>query len=144
MDSDRARWLGRPAAERHLGLAEWLRNASGQAADPPEVKLPVQTPSKSKYRAKRSGKYASKREARRATELRLMEKAGAISDLQEQVWFELTPKMGKMRESSYVADFTYLQDGKRVVEDCKGFQPPVYKLKRKMMLYFHGITILET
>jgi hypothetical protein len=73
-----------------------------------------------------------------------MEKAGAISDLQEQVWFELTPKMGKMRESSYVADFTYLQDGKRVVEDCKGFQPPVYKLKRKMMLYFHGITILET
>jgi len=139
-----AQWLNRPASERCMGFAEWLQDAPGRAGKSPVTESPVQSPSGSKYRAQRTGKYASKREAKRAKELAVMQQAGIISELREQVWFELTPKIGKVRESSYIADFVYVQDGKQVVEDSKGFRPPVYNLKRKMMLHFHGITIMET
>jgi hypothetical protein len=43
-----------------------------------------------------------------------------------------------------VADFTYMEDGKLVVEDCKGFKTDVYKIKKKLMLWVHGIRIKET
>lgn len=96
--------------------------------------------------------YASKREAKRAAELRLMEKAGEISNLREQVEYELLPtvyeredglgyyspssKMTKReaekaagcklkimeRGVSYVADFVYQKDGHTVVEDAKGYK----------------------
>jgi hypothetical protein len=98
----------------------------------------------SKYHAVRTGKYASKAEASRAAELALMEKIGLISDLREQVSFELLPKFGKERAIRYVADWTYVQDGQLVVEDKKGFRPPLYRLKRRMMLQLLGITITET
>jgi len=139
-----AAWCNRPAHDKHLSFAEWLRNAPGRAAGSPVAPDSLRSPAKSKYRAQRTGKYASKREAQRARELSMMQQAGMISGLQEQVWFELTPKRGRLRESSYVADFVYMQDGKQVVEDCKGMQTPVYKLKRKLMLHFHNIEILET
>ena len=44
---------------------------------------------KSKFGNTRSGGYDSKREHRRAQELKLLQRAGEISDLQEQVRFEL-------------------------------------------------------
>lgn len=76
--------------------------------------------------------------------LRLLERGGAISDLKRQVSFELIPKQEGERACSYVADFTYLEDGKLVVEDCKGFKTDVYKIKKKLMLWVHGIRIKET
>ena len=76
--------------------------------------------------------------------LRLMERAGKISDLKRQVRFELIPKQDGERAITYVADFTYMEDGKLVVEDCKGFRTDAYKMKRKLMLWVHGIRIKET
>lgn len=76
--------------------------------------------------------------------LKLLERAGKISDLKRQVSFELIPKQEGERACTYVADFTYIEDGKLVVEDCKGFKTDVYKIKKKLMLYVHGIKIKET
>ncbi len=59
----------------------------------------------SKYGNRRTNGYASKREASRAQELRLLEKAGKIHNLREQVPFELIPKQDGERARKYVADF---------------------------------------
>lgn len=55
-------------------------------------------------------------------------------------------KPGKLIERSckYIADFVYRQDGKTIVEDCKGMRTPEYKIKRKLMLWRYNIKILET
>lgn len=102
--------------------------------------------------------FDSKREAKRYGELLLLERAGAITDLQRQVKYKLLPAQYRPvfdkktrkwkdrcieREVSYVADFVYQQDGETVVEDTKGFKTKDYILKRKMMLFFHGIVIAE-
>ena len=94
--------------------------------------------------------FDSAREARRYGELKLLEKGGYISGLQLQVPFELIPNQknidGKVveRKVSYIADFVYLdRDGRTVVEDSKGMRTEVYKLKKKLMRYVHGIEIKE-
>ena len=95
--------------------------------------------------------YDSIKEANRHGVLKLLERAGKISKLQRQVKFELLPvqrdnRTGRVieRACSYIADFTYYENGVLVVEDSKGYRTPEYKLKKKMMLYFHGIRIKET
>lgn len=109
-------------------------------------------PSRSKYGSKKVTidgiTYDSRKEANRHSELLLLQRAGRISDLHTQVKFELLPSQrvdGKVveRPVTYIADFVYQQDGKTVVEDTKGFKTKDYILKRKMMLYFHGIRIKE-
>lgn len=106
----------------------------------------------SKYHAKKvtyNGiTFDSKRECKRYTELLLLERGGAISGLQRQVKYELLPSQridGKVveRPVSYVADFVYQQDGKTVVEDTKGMKTRDYIIKRKLMLWVHGIRIKE-
>ena len=101
--------------------------------------------------------FDSKREARRYSELCLLEKTGQIKNLRRQVKYILLPsqresvikkgvlKQGKVieREVAYIADFVYEENGQTVVEDAKGFRNPTYILKRKMMLYFHNIRIRE-
>ena len=103
--------------------------------------------------------FDSKKEARRYAELKLMEQAGVITDLQKQVKFVLIPTQrepetigarggihkGKLleKECSYIADFVYKQDGVTIVEDTKGFKTPDYLIKRKLMLYIHDIRIHE-
>lgn len=105
-----------------------------------------------KYHAKKvtyNGEtFDSKKEYRRFCELSLLERAGTITELQRQVKYELLPSQridGKVVERPvfYVADFVYRQDGKTVVEDTKGAKTRDYILKRKMLLYFHGIKIKE-
>ena len=76
--------------------------------------------------------------------LRLLERAGKITDLKRQVKFELIPKQEGERACYYIADFTYMENGELVVEDCKGFKTDVYKIKKKLMLMEHGIRIRET
>jgi hypothetical protein len=93
--------------------------------------------------------YDSKKEAVRHAELLMLEKTGQISELQRQVKFILIPSQridGKVveRECSYIADFVYIENGKKVVEDTKGFRTPDYIIKRKLCLYVHGIRIKET
>jgi hypothetical protein len=97
-----------------------------------------------KYSNKKTRGYDSKKESRRAQELWVWQAVGAISELKEQVKFELVPKQDGERVVTYIADFTYLQDGKFVVEDAKGMRTPYYILKRKLMLHKFGIKVLET
>lgn len=108
--------------------------------------------SRSKYgnrKVQRDGMtFDSKKEARRWSELLLLEKAGAIQNLQRQVRYELIPSQriaGKVveRACNYIADFVYEEDGQTVVEDTKGFKTPEYIIKRKLLLWRHGIRIRE-
>ena len=92
--------------------------------------------------------FDSKKEAKRYYELRLLEKAGEISNLQLQVKFVLIPSQridGKLveRECAYKADFVYQEKGETVIEDTKGFKTKDYVIKRKLMLFIHGIRIKE-
>lgn len=126
---------------------------------------------KSKYGSRKITRdgmtFDSIKEYKRFCELSLLEKAGEITNLQRQHGFELIPpqfeeiptgefyKKGERKGMpkfknvcieqavKYVADFTYIKDGERVVEDTKGFKTKDYILKRKMMLYFHNIKIKE-
>lgn len=88
-------------------------------------------------------KFDSAKEYHRWCELKLLERAGKISGLQRQVRFELIPKQDGETACHYVADFVYQKDGQRVVEDAKGYKTDVYKVKKKLMLYVHGIKIRE-
>ena len=105
--------------------------------------------------------FHSKREAKRYKELLLLEQAGAISNLERQVKYVLIPTQreletvgarggihkGKVieKECAYYADFVYFDREKReiVVEDTKGMRTTDYVIKRKLMLYRHGIRIRE-
>ena len=94
--------------------------------------------------------FASRHEASRYAELKLMQKAGLISDLQLQRVFTLIDtqrdRNGKIieRPVKYIADFVYKDaDGRTVVEDAKGMRTDVYKIKRKLMLSIYGIRIKE-
>lgn len=107
---------------------------------------------RSKYHAKKTEvdgiKFDSKKEASRYLELKRMQDAKLITDLALQTKFKLIPSQkidGKVveRECSYKADFTYCENGKLVVEDTKGVKTPEYIIKRKLMLWVHGIRIRE-
>lgn len=104
---------------------------------------------KNKYGARKSGGYDSRKEHKRANVLKMMQRAGLISNLREQVKYLLIPAQrdenGKLieRECAYKADFVYEQDGKTIVEDTKGVRTKEYIIKRKLMLKIHGITIKE-
>ena len=95
--------------------------------------------------------FDSAKEARRYGELKLLEKAGEIYDLQRQVPFVVIPEQkdenGKVieREVKYIADFTYKEKGslRRTVEDTKGLKTKEYIIKRKLMLWRNGIRIKE-
>lgn len=103
--------------------------------------------------------FDSVKEYRRWCELKLLERAGVITELKRQVKFELIPvqrekvwnnakkcfEPGKVieRECSYIADFVYWDGKKYVVEDTKGFKTKDYIIKRKLMLWVHGIRIKE-
>jgi len=101
----------------------------------------------SKYHAKKTVVdgiiFQSRKEAKRYQELKLMQRAGLISDLRRQVTFELIPKQQGERAVSYIADFVYSEDGQTVVEDVKGVRTPVYRIKKKLMLWRHGVRIRE-
>lgn len=121
------------------------------------------TRSTNKYHAKKTVidgiEFDSKKEARRFAVLRAREEAGEISGLGRQVEFILIPEQrepdtigsrggihkGKLleRKVSYIADFVYMENGNLVVEDAKGMRLPDYVIKRKLLLYIHGIQIRE-
>ena len=86
-------------------------------------------------------KFDSKLEARRYIQLKLLLRAGEITDLHTQAEYELQPsykKNGKtIRAIKYVADFVYydVKERKTIIEDTKGFRNDVYKLKKKIFEY---------
>ena len=96
--------------------------------------------------------FDSKKEAMRYAELKLLERAGAINQLELQKEFILIPAQydmmnGKLLERAckYKADFFYYDNKakKYVCEDTKGFRTKDYIIKRKLMLYTFGIRIVE-
>lgn len=105
----------------------------------------------SKYRAKPTVvdgiRFASQKEARRYQELKLLEKAGKIYDLELQPAFELLVYLGLRPIGKYVGDFRYSEivDGleSRIVEDVKGFKTPLYRWKKKHVEAQYGIQIRE-
>lgn len=119
---------------------------------------------KPKYHNVKTRGYDSAKEAERARVLRLMEKAGKIRELREQVRIELipaqweeVPRYGKKgqplkpgrkcveRAVYYVADFFYVDcaTGEEVWEDAKGVRTKEYVIKRKLLLWIHGIRVKE-
>lgn len=96
-------------------------------------------------------KFDSAAEANRWQELQLIAKAGHIRDLRRQVPYDLIPAQkrpsgGTERACRYVADFVYAEapSWRTVVEDVKGFATPEYRIKRKLLLWLHGIEVKET
>ncbi len=88
-------------------------------------------------------KFASKKEAKRYTELKILNQIGEIHGLRLQVSFSL--EVNGFHVCRYVADFVYFdKSGNKIVEDVKGFLTPQYKLKRKLMKAVFGIEIKET
>ena len=103
-------------------------------------------------------KFDSKRERDRYMVLKDAERRGVISELKCQPKFTLIPAQYHEEEKqlktkvkmvkkcdflaiTYTGDFQYVKDGKTIVEDVKGMVTPEYKLKEKMMAYFHHIII---
>ncbi len=120
--------------------------------------------SRSKYHSKKITRdgitFDSIKEYQRYCELYLLEKAGAITDLQRQVKYVLLPAQYRQffdkkahrwknrcveREVCYIADFVFKDSNGVVhVEDTKGFKTRDFVIKRKLMLYIHNIQIEET
>ena len=99
--------------------------------------------------------FDSKREAKRYTELKLLEKAGHITHLELQPEYQITINGAKI--CKYKADFRYFtvrQENReqytnskgewqtptitgdkegQIVEDTKGFKTPIYRLKKKLV-----------
>lgn len=84
--------------------------------------------------------FDSQREAERYSELRIMEKAGEIKDLQVHPKIELQPgfyyKDKRIRAITYEADFRYYdKDDTIIVEDIKGMETQAFRIKWKIAQY---------
>jgi hypothetical protein len=101
---------------------------------------------RAKYRAKPTTvdgiRFASKKEARRFSELKLLERAGKIADLELQPRYDL--HVAGKKVAAYVADFRYVEGGETIIEDVKGMKTPMYRMKKKMVMAEYGIVIRET
>ena len=80
--------------------------------------------------------FDSAREAKRYKELKLLERVGEISNLELQPRFILQDSFKKngrtYRKIEYIADFKYIENGRTIVEDVKGLQTDVFKIKHKL------------
>ena len=95
-------------------------------------------------------KFDSQKEARRFDELMILLRAGEISDLRLQEDFTLQeaytlPNGNRVQAIRYRADFTYIQNGEKIVEDVKSkaTKTRTYSMKRKLLQERRGITITE-
>ena len=109
----------------------------------------------SKYHNRKTKGFDSAKEWRRNQELETLQRAGEISELNRQVPFVLMPSytiadettrqgFRTVREIRYIADFTYrLKDGTRIIEDVKGMQTDVFKIKRKLLERKIALGVIE-
>jgi hypothetical protein len=96
-----------------------------------------------KYGAKRTTvdgiKFHSKGEAGRYSQLKLMEKDGLISELELQPKYPIV--INGVKVCNVILDFRYIEDGQLIIEDFKGMDPPISKLKRKLVKAVHDIDV---
>lgn len=126
----------------------------------PSAQLPQKR--RSKYGAQKTTVdgivFDSKRESERYGELKLLEKAGEIWELELQPVYRLVMEsttgtlfvaaqaLAGTRDRSvgeWRGDFRYHTRAGRVVEDVKGFRTPVYRLKKRMVEAQYNIVITE-
>ena len=86
--------------------------------------------------------FDSKKECRRYSELKILERRGDISGLEVQPEFLI--EVNGIKVCKYIADFRYREKGKIIVEDVKGIRTPLYRIKKKLMAAVFGIEIKET
>ena len=107
------------------------------------MKAVAKTARKNKYNNRRTEldgyTFDSIAESRRYAELKLLEKAGIISDLRVHPVYQLqksfrTPEGKSVRAINFELDFDYIENGIKVVEDVKGVETAAFKLKHKMFL----------
>ena len=119
---------------------------SGKAKfDGTRLVMVEQTKAKPKYGNKTTETnglmFDSKKEARFFLQL---QQDPSVVSIKTQVRYELIPKQDGERACTYVADFVVeYQSGEVVVYDVKGMKTAVYVVKRKLMLWVHGIKIRE-
>lgn len=83
-------------------------------------------------------KFASRKEAKRYRELRLLEKSGKLLFFLRQVPFHLPGGV------KYVCDFLcFWKDDSVTIEDVKGLKTPMYILKKKQVEFIYPIKIIE-
>ena len=94
--------------------------------------------------------FDSKKEGKRYIDLKLLQRAGQIQDLQMQVVFVLVESVvldGKKKpDMRYIADFVYVQGGLKIIEDVKSLATrklAAYRQKKHLMMSVHGIEIQE-
>jgi len=125
--------------------------------------------SRSKYKAVKTTidgiTFDSKREAKRYSELKVLEKAGHITHLELQPEYQITINGAKI--CKYKADFRYFtvraESNERsynskgewqtptmtgdkegmVLEDVKGFKTPIYRLKKKLVEASYPGTLIK-
>ena len=87
--------------------------------------------------------FDSKAEARRYGELKLLERAGKIKNLERQPRYDL--EVNGVKIGFYKADFRYWDQAtsQHVVEDVKGMRTPVFAIKAKLMKALHRVEIVE-
>lgn len=94
-------------------------------------------------------RFDSMHEAKRWQELKLLERAGKISLLERQVPYELAPSVKLAGEARarpairLVIDFRYFsaEEARIVIEDAKGYETDVSRIKRHLMKSVHGIDV---
>ena len=98
------------------------------------------------------GKFDSQKEYLRFKELQLLQRSGAISELSRQAVFVLDESVKFDSEPRakpairYMADFSYIENGKLVIEDVKSKitkENPVYRIKKHLLKSVHNIEIVE-
>lgn len=96
--------------------------------------------------------FDSKAEATRWTELKLLERAGAISDLKRQVGYVLAPavRLGNAQRMKpalkLIVDFQYrdVRDGRVILEDTKGVQTEAFRIKLHLLKDRYGMEVRLT
>lgn len=96
-------------------------------------------------------KFASKKERDRYLQLRILERAGEIQNLEVHPEFPLVidgePVLSWSADGRYrrplkaIMDFAYFQDGRRVVEDTKGMDTPLSRLKRAIVEHTYRVRV---
>lgn len=126
------------------GYKEIDHTAHAVPADGDDYAYPKEKPKRHKYGARKVEvdgiKFDSQAEANRYKTLKLLEQVGEIHSLELQPSFTLQDSFEfqgvKHRGVGYRADFKYTtKEGVTIVEDVKGMQTPVFKLKWKMLLF---------
>lgn len=87
-------------------------------------------------------RFDSKMEAGRYAELAMLQKGGAIKELSVHPKFQILWPGTDSKICTVELDFSYFdKSGKRHIEDVKGFDTALSKLKRKLVCAAHGIEV---